>query len=254
MRTRAVSFLGLLVIWWIGSRFATDIVLPGPDRVTTDFVRLATSGRLASALGLTLVSLLTGGGLAAIAGIPLGLAMGARARLGRALDPMLSALYIMPFSAVAPLFVLWFGIDATARTIFVFLFTLPQIAIVCYQGARATPERLLEVGRAYGANEWDLFRKVIVPHELPFVFTALRLGVGRAVQGMVVAELVITAVGGLGYLIKVNSAALNLSAVLALILFLMLLGVTLTLLVQRIENSVAPWHRGTALEPGAVDG
>jgi ABC-type nitrate/sulfonate/bicarbonate transport system permease component len=251
MKIRLLTFVALVGLWWVASRFASEIVLPSPDRVLADFAQLAVSGRLISALALTLTSLLIGAGLAAIIGIALGLLMGARRSLGRALDPVLSALYITPFAAVAPLFVLWFGIDATARTIFIFVFTLPQIAIVCYQGARSTPERLLEVGRVYGASDWDLFRKAIVPHQIPFIFTALRLGVGRAVQGMVVAELVITAIGGVGYLIKTNSAALDLSVVLALILFLMLLGVTLTLIVQRIEDSVAPWRRATSLEVGA---
>jgi len=128
--------------------------------------------------------------------------------------------------------------------IFIFFFTLPQIVIVCYQGARSTPDALVEVARSYQASGRDVFLKTILPYEIPFIFTALRLGVGRAVQGMVIAELLISATQGLGFLITVYSAALDIGAVLAVVLFIMLLGIIASMLVQRIEDAIAPWRKG----------
>lgn len=244
MRTRIISLVVLIVAWFAGSAVAGDIVLPSPATTLGRFIDLMVDGRLTLALGIGLSALAVGGSMAVVVGIPLGILLGVRRRLGSAFDFYFSALYVTPFSAVAPLFVLWFGIDAGSRMIFIFFFTLPQIVIVCYQGARSTPEELIEVARSFQARPRDVFFKTILPFEVPFIFTALRLGVGRAVQGMVIAELLISATQGLGFLIKVYSATLDIGAVLAVVLFIMMLGIVASMLVQRIEDAIAPWRHG----------
>lgn len=244
MRTRIISVFVLIGAWWLGSAIAGDLVLPSPATTFGRFVDLTVEGRLPRALVIGVTSFAVGGGAAVLIGVPLGILLGVRRRLGSAFDFYFSALYVTPFSAVAPLFVLWFGIDAGARMIFIFFFTLPQIVIVCYQGARSTPEGLIEVARSFQARPRDVFFKTILPYEVPFIFTALRLGVGRAIQGMVIAELLISAAQGLGFLIKVYSGALDIGAVLAVVLFIMLLGIVASMLVQRIEDAIAPWRHG----------
>jgi len=254
VRVRVISLFVVLAGWWVGSIIAGDLVLPSPATTIGRFVDLMAEGRLPRALWIGISSLAVGGGAAVLVGIPLGILLGVRRRLGSAFDFYFSALYVTPFSAVAPLFVLWFGIDAGARMIFIFFFTLPQIVIVCYQGTRSTPEGLIEVARSYLATPREIFFKTVLPYEVPFIFTALRLGVGRAVQGMVVAELLISASQGLGFLITVYSAALDIGAVLAVVLFIMLLGILASVLVQRIEDAVAPWREGVATTGEASGG
>ena len=244
MRTRLFSVLVVLALWQLGSMVAGELVLPSPVTTFERFVELITEGRLPRALVIGLQSLVVGGGAAIIVGIPVGVLLGVRRRLGSAFDFYFSALYVMPFSAVASLFVLWFGIDSGSRMIFIFFFTLPQVVIVCYQGARSTPDRLIEVARSYQAGQREIFFKTILPYEIPFIFTALRLGVGRAIQGMVIAELLISASQGLGFLITAYGSALDIAAVLAVVLFIMLLGIVASLLLQRLEDAVAPWRSG----------
>lgn len=243
MRTRLISLVVVLGMWWLGSMLAGGLVLPSPAATIGRFADLLAEGSLATALRIGLTALAVGGGAAIAIGVPLGILLGVNRTFGSAFDFYFSALYVTPFSAVAPLFVLWFGFDVGTRMIFIFFFSLPQVVIVCYQGARTTPEGLIDVARSYQAKRRDIFVKTIMPYEIPFIFTALRLGVGRAVQGMVVAELLISAAQGLGFLITVYSAALDIGAVLAVVLFIMLLGVIASLLVQRIEDAVAPWHK-----------
>lgn len=243
MKVRLLSIVVVLFTWWIGSLFAGDLTLPGPMDVLREFAALMTSGRLPAALRLSLTALALGGALSIIIGIPVGIVMGVRPLLGRAFEHYFSALYVMPMSAIVPLLVLWIGIDITARVAFILIFTLPQIVITCYQGAQHVPANLVQVARAFRASERDIFWKVIMPFEIPFIITALRLGVGRAIQGMVVAELLLAGTLGLGFLIETASATLNLSGVLAIVLFLMLLGVLATTLVHRLEMSVAPWQQ-----------
>lgn len=251
MRARLVTLGVVLGAWSVLSLGAGRVGFPGPVQVLDAFVDLTASGAFVTALAFTLSSFAVGGLLAVVVGVPVGVLMGVRPWLGLALDPYLTALYIMPFSAIVPLLVLWFGIDELVRVIFIFLFTLPLVAIVCYQGARSTPTTQIEVARTFLAGEWQIFRKVVLPYEVPFIFTALRLGVGLAVQGLVVSELLIASVRGLGNLIRLASARLDLASVLAVVLFVMLLGVVAVAVVQRIENAVAPWRRGTTIDGGA---
>lgn len=242
MRVRIASLVVVVGVWWFLSLGATAFGLPGPPQVLDSFLAMTSSGKLQHALSVTLSSFAVGGLAAVVLGVPLGILMGVRRWFGRAIDPLLAALYVMPFSAVAPLFVLWFGVDQQVRIIFIFAFTVPQVAIVCYQGAKSTPTTLIEVARTYLGSDWQIFRKVILPYEVPFIFTALRLGVGLAIQGMIVAELLVTSVNGVGYLLQTAGANLDLSSVLAVIIFIMLLGIVAVYVMQRIENSVAPWR------------
>ncbi len=253
MIARIGSLIGLLGIWWLLSLGASEFGLPGPGAVLDSFFDLLGSGKLLSALSVTLSSFAIGGLLAVFFGIPLGIMMGVRSWLGRAVDPYLTALYVMPFSAIVPLLVLWFGIDEQVRIVFIFLFTVPQVAIVAYQGAKSTPTTLVEVARTYVASERQIFWKVLIPHEIPFIFTALRLGVGLAIQGMVVSELLIASLTGIGYLLKIAGATLDLATVLAVVLFVMLLGVTAVAILQRVEDSVAPWRHGLTIDGGGAD-
>lgn len=248
MKVRLMSLGAFFLIWWLLSLFASEFTVPSPFQVIADFMELLLSGKLLSAMRLSLAALVVGGSLAILVGVPVGILLGARRRLGQAFEFYFSALYVMPMSAIVPLMVLWFGFDLGARVIFIFIFTVPQIVITCYQGAKNTPQGLIDVARSFRANQRDIFWKVIMPHEIPFIVTALRLGVGRAIQGMVVAELLIAGVLGLGFLIKVFSASLDLSGVLAIIIFVMLLGIVATGIVRRFELAIAPWRSETLAE------
>ena len=254
VRARILSLVVILTVWWILSLGASEIGFPGPAQVGTAFIDLVASGRLFSALALTLSSFVVGAALAFAIGVPLGILMGVRPWLGLALDPYLTALYVMPFAAIIPLLVLWFGIDEFVRIVFISLFTLPQVTIVCYHGAKSTPTTQIEVAQTFLASRWQEFWNVVIPHEIPFIFTALRLGIGLAIQGLVVAELLIASVSGLGHLIRLSSASLDLASVLAVVLFVMLIGVGAVALMQRIEDSVAPWRHGTTIDSGGTNG
>jgi NitT/TauT family transport system permease protein len=163
MRTRIISLVVLIAIWWVLSLGASQFGLPGPVDVLGAFVDLLASGKLLSALGVTLTSFALGAVLAVLVGVPLGIAMGVWRTFGVAIDPLMTALYVMPFTAVIPLLVLWFGIDELVRLVFIFMFTVPQIAIVCYQGAKSTPTTLVEVAKTYLANPRQIFFNVILP-------------------------------------------------------------------------------------------
>jgi ABC-type nitrate/sulfonate/bicarbonate transport system permease component len=250
MKIRLISLVIFFAGWWVASLFTSDLAIPSPFLVISRFNDLMKSGDLTEALKLGLSALVYGGFLSIVLGIPIGILMGVWRPLAELFEHYFSAMYVMPMSALVPLMVLWFGFDLQTRVIFIVIFTIPMVVITCYQGARNLPDDLIEVAQAFRATKTDIFLKVVIPHEIPYIITAIRLGVGRAVQGMVVAELLIAGTNGLGVLISIYSSSLDLASVLAIVLFVMILGILATAIVQWISNAIAPWRQGMVTGAG----
>lgn len=234
---------GLLVLWWLASIGQPRHILPSPFAVLEEMYRMSVvTGELWEALSISVVSLLIGGGLALVVGVTLGVLMGAMRTVERALDMYVIGLYVAPVSALTPLFIFWLGIDLAPRVATVFVFAVPQVIITCFRGARSTPRTHLEVAHAFRASRREIFTKVVVPHEIPYIITALRLGLGQAIKGMVLAELLVSTTG-LGLLLNTYAQLFDTAALIAVVLFLMLIGVVGTALVARVETAVTPWRR-----------
>jgi ABC-type nitrate/sulfonate/bicarbonate transport system permease component len=242
LNPRLLSLVGLTLLWWLASLRQPEYFLPGPEVVLRNLWEISVaSNELWAALRLSIVSLLIGGGLALSIGIVLGVLMGVQRVVEQAVEPYVNGLYVAPVSALTPLLIFWFGIDLAPRVATVFIFTVPEIIITCYQGAKDTPRTFVEVARAFGASDRDIFWKVIIPHEVPYIITAMRLGIGRAIKGMVLAELVVS-ITGLGELVDFYSHNFRTAALLAVLFVLMLMGVGATALVRRFEIALAPWR------------
>ena len=238
---RVLSIVLLLAVWWLASQSQPDYFLPGPHTVFNSFWEVAVaSNDLWVAMSISLQSLLIGGVMALALGIILGVLMGAQRVVEHAFDIYVNALYVAPLSALTPLLVFWFGIDLAPRVAAVFIFAVPEVIITCYQGAKNTPHTYVEVARAFGATDGDIFWKVIIPHEIPYIITAARLGLGRAIKGMVLAELVISSTG-LGDLVNEYRANFETSALMAVLIALMLMGILGTEIIRRIEVAIVPW-------------
>lgn len=238
-----LSLVGLIAIWWIASLAQPRHILPPPSAILEEVWRITVvTGELWAALQISLVSLLIGGGLALVVGVTLGVLMGAQRTVERALDMYVVGLYVAPVSALTPLFIFWLGIDLAPRVATVFVFAVPQVIITCFRGARSTPRTHIQVARAFRASRRDIFTKVIVPHEIPYIVTALRLGLGQAIKGMVLAELIVSTTG-LGLLLNTYAQLFDTAALIAVVLVLMLLGVIGTALIARLETAMTPWRK-----------
>jgi hypothetical protein len=131
-------------------------------------------------------------------------------------------------------------LDAQRYDIVTILAVFP-ILINTIAGVRNVPPQLIELGNAFAANEREIFTKIILPSALPYMMTGLRLGIGRAIIGMVVAEF-FTAITGLGALIVKYGNQYDTATMFVPILVLMVLGVTLSIAVRRAEQWIAPWR------------
>jgi NitT/TauT family transport system permease protein len=157
------------------------------------------------------------------------------------LQPWVSGLYATPTVALAPLFILWLGVGITSKIVVVATLVVFPVIINTETGLRTTNKNLVETVRSFGANRWQTFTKVSLPSALPFIFAGLRLGIGRGLIGVVVAEL-FGARAGLGELISESAESFDMPALFAGVTLLAIAGIVLTSGFQRLEKKLIPWR------------
>lgn len=231
----------LLILWQIVGSSVDPILLSDPSAIAQSASKLISDGTLLSALGSSMQAFVPGYLLAALVGIPLGLVIGRYRVAEAATGVYITAGYATPLVALVPLYVVWFGIGFVVKVAIIFTLAVFPILINTWRGVRSVPKSLVEVGQAFGASNAQIMYKIIVPGTLPHIMTGLRLGVGRAVIGMVIAEF-FTAVGGLGGIIINAGNSFDTARMFVPIITIMLIGVVLTWLVGRIEKKLTPWH------------
>ena len=237
---RGVSVVVFVILWEIFGRRVNPLFLSYPSAIARATVQLLISGEFQrQALGSLQVYVI-GLSAALIIGIILGLLMG-RYRLAEyLLDPYVYALDATPRVALIPLLLLWFGLGAPAKIAVVFLSGSFPVLMNTFSGVITVSAGLVDIGRAYGAGEGKVFTKIIVPASLPFIMAGIRLAVGRALIGIITAEM-FAAVTGLGALLIRYSSALATDKFFVPVIFLSLLGVILTHAVEIWEKRLAPW-------------
>ncbi|HTM10518.1 MAG TPA: ABC transporter permease [Verrucomicrobiae bacterium] len=237
---RAVSVVAVISLWEYFGRDVNPLFLSYPSAIARAFVQLLGAGQFMQQARGSLEVYLAGLSAALVVGIVLGLLMG-RYRLAEyLLDPFVYALDATPRVALIPILLLWFGLGAPAKIAVVFLSGVFPVLMNTFSGVRTVSAGLVEVGRAYGAREGKIFTKIIVPASLPFIMAGVRLAVGRALIGIITAEM-FAAVTGLGALLVRYSSALATDKFFVPVIFLALLGVILTRAVELLEKRFAPW-------------
>ena len=232
---RLTSIVLVVGGWEIVGRHVNPLFSSYPTAILKAAIAMAASGELFHALMSSLWTLMVGFVTASVVGIVAGLLIGRYPAVDAATDWLVNALNATPLVAVIPLVVLWFGLGDTAKLFIVVILTVFSVLINTAAGVRNVPPALIDVSTAFAANERQVFVKVILPASVPYMMTGLRVGIGRAIIGMVVAEF-FTAVTGLGAVIVKYGNQYDTAAMFVPILILMLLGVALTSLVRRAEE------------------
>ncbi len=233
----ALVFFGA---WELAGQLGNPNVLPPFSAVVAAFVDIL-FGPLPAALLESLQLLAIGFSTALVLGFLLGLIVGRYKMMDRTLSPYFAALYALPTVALVPLVLIWFGFDLSGRVVVVFLASFFPILINVYQGARDAPADLLEVARSFGVkSEVGLLRRVVIPAAVPFILAGVRLGIGRGVVGMAIAEVYLR-LSGLGTLIATYGASFQVDYLIAAILPLPFLGVVLTKALGLLEARFQVW-------------
>jgi ABC-type nitrate/sulfonate/bicarbonate transport system permease component len=238
---RLASILTVLIVWEIAGRRVNPLFMSCPSAILRAAIVMTASGELPTALLSSLKTLLAGFVTASVTGIVIGLIIGRYRAIDTATDWLINALYATPLIAIIPLVILWFGLGDAAKLFIVTLLAVFPVLINTAAGVRNIPRSLIDVGSAFAANERQVFLKIIIPAVIPYLMTGLRLGIGRAIIGMVAAEF-FTAITGLGALIVKYGNQYDTASMFVPILILMLLGVALTSLLRKFEAMFAPWR------------
>jgi ABC-type nitrate/sulfonate/bicarbonate transport system permease component len=244
MQANALRFLSVMILalfWELAGRTGNARLLPPLSAVATAWFDLLISGQLFQALAISLQALAIGFGLSVVLGVPLGLLMGRYRRLNEFLEIYMAAMLTVPMISFIPFLVIAFGLGLHSRVWIVFLFAFAYIAINTTAGVRNVEPTYTEMARSFGARERDLFLKVILPAALPMIMAGIRLGMGRAVLGMVTSEMIL-AVVGFGAMLMTFSASFNSPALFATILSIVLLAVALLALIQYLDRRLIPWR------------
>ena len=239
---RPLSVFLVLAGWeWYG-RHTSRLLFTYPTAIAQAGIGLAVHGELTRPMAQSLSVLAWGLGLSIVVGVAIGLAMGRSRIVDGLLDVPLSALYATPLVALVPVIVLWVGFGPTAKVIVVFMFAVFAVLFSTARGVREVDSQLIEVARSYLATEVGLWRDVVLPSALPYIVTGVRLAVGRALIGVIIAEFY-TSIAGLGYLIVTYANTFQLAKVFVPVVILMALGVGLTAALALLERRLAPWKR-----------
>ncbi len=204
----AVGTVGLF--WWLATsglgsedRWISPVILPSPAEVIRSFPSLFKERALLQSIAATLKRVLIGFGLAALVGVPLGIAAGSWRVVEAAGAPLALFGRNLPVAALIPLTILWFGIDETQKVMFIFIACVPFVYADTVAAIVGVPDRYVETAQTLGAKSHQIVTKVLVALALPDIYNGLRHLFGLAFGYIMLAEL-INAEHGLGYLLMAS--------------------------------------------------
>src|SRR5437773_11559953 len=231
----------ILGVWEFFGPTLNKLILRPPSDIFRAFFELVANGELAEAMSQSFRELFGGLAVALVVGLVIGIASGRWRFVYNAIDPLVSALYSVPSVALVPLIAVAFkSIGDPPRIATVALFAIFPILINTQQGVRTVDRQLLEVARAFNTSERRPWTDLMVPAAVPYALAGVRLGIGRGLIGMVVAEFFVGLVG-LGYLIISYENVFRVDRMFVPVIVVAAMGIFLMGFVQWIEGRVAPW-------------
>ncbi|HZQ11164.1 MAG TPA: ABC transporter permease [Anaerolineae bacterium] len=235
-----LALLGGIVIWEVAGQLAHFSFLPPFSAVINATWRMTLSGEIPSNLVVSLVALVIGYLCAIVVGVPLGVLMGRYSTLEYLIDPYINAMLATPSLLYVPILFGIFGISRVTQVAVIFLYSVIIITIMTMSGIRTVEASYVEMARAFGANDRQMFRQVLLPAAMPTIIAGLRLGMGRAVRGMINGEMIIVLVG-LGALLRNYGGRFDSASVFGILIVIVAVAVTCNSLLKVIERRVTRW-------------
>src|SRR6476469_149408 len=224
---RTASVAACFVIWEYYGRRMDPIFMAPPSAIFEAALQLIQSGALKKALIQTLWPFSVGMALTVVVGIALEIIMAQWRTLEYVLEPFINALYAIPRIALVPLIILWAGLEFVGKVTILVSVAIFPITVNTFAGIRDVRGSMLEIGRVYGATEWQIFWKIILPAAVPFIMAGIRLAVGLAIIGIIVADAKVFATAKL----------------FVPIIVIAIVGVVLTELVMWLERRMSRWRQ-----------
>jgi ABC-type nitrate/sulfonate/bicarbonate transport system permease component len=236
----------LLLAWELLPRVVTlsagtKMFFTTPSQVAGTLWTMFSTGTIWTPLGVSASGFALGLALAIVVGLPLGVLIGRSKNLNAMLDPFITAFNATPRLVFLPLVMLWLGLGLWSKVSIVFIGAVFPILINTYEGVRNADKLLINVVRSFGASEWDIARLVVIPNAMPYIVAGLRLAIGRAVLGVVVAEF-FGSEQGLGVIMVQAAGRYQVDVVFAGLIVFAVLSLIMTAMVQVLEHRLSRWR------------
>lgn len=245
--TRLAAVVGAVALWQVATIGEPAVGgLPTPARVFAALLELLTSGDLFDALGASIQRVVLGFAIAAVVGVPLGLAMGHWRAFEASMDPLVQSLRSVAPIALVPLFLLWFGIGTPAASAVVTWAAVFPLTINTIAGVKGVEVKYVRAARTMGLDTARLIQRVVLPATLPSLFVGARLGLGLAWGSIIAAELAVGArtgaTGGIGQLMYISYAfSVDLNKIGALMATVGVVGYTMDQGMRLLQRHLTPW-------------
>lgn len=244
-RDRLLLGLALLMLWQLASALAGAYWISPPLATLQRLIEMTASGELLRHAGYTLSAAAIGFVLGGVPGVLAPLVLRRHRFVQAVLDPFLVAGYGLPKLALAPLFILWFGIGINSKIALVVSVVFFIVFFSTQAGVQSADQRLIRMARILGAREAQLSRKVVWPTVVPFVFSGLRIATPYAIGGVIISELV-SSNRGLGYLVQYGAMSFSTPDIFAVVFAITLVIAVATWLVQLLERRLLRWRPAQA--------
>lgn len=254
---RVIYSIGSIIVFfslweWVGSTcYFWDLVgkgctiaplfLSAPSKIALAATKMISTSDFWNDLYVSGQEFLLGFALAILIAIPFGLLLGWYRKVDWIFGWFISAMNATPRVALGPLLIIWFGIGIWSKVALVFLGGVFPIIINTQSGVRSLDDALLRAARSFGANDRKIFRTIALPGSVPFILAGIRVGLGRALVGIVVGEL-IGATAGVGHSMTIAGATFQTARLFVGLFIITGLGVLLTILLGRLEHRFDAWR------------
>jgi len=237
------ALLAFLLMWEAFGRsgFVDPLFISSPTRVALAGYALMQDRDFWNDIAVSATEFGLGYGAAAAAAVPLGLAIGLSKRVQYLLGPFIDTLNAVPRVTLLPLIIIWLGIGIWSKVAVVFLGAVIPIAISTQSGVRTSEARFIRLARSFSASRMKMFSSIILPGTLPFIFTGLKYGAGRALLGVVVGELY-AATAGLGHMIADAGNSFQTDVVFFGVVLFMSTGLVVVALLNALERHFEQWR------------
>jgi len=237
--------IGAVVVFFIAWEFfgrdVNPLFLSYPTAIGRAFMTITQNGELQRAFMASMVPVSIGLFISIVAGMIIGVATAHLWWLDYISEPFLNALYAIPRVALVPLIILWAGLETTGKVAILVSIAIFPVIINTYAGIKDVRGAMLDIGRVYCATPSQIFWKITLPASMPYVLAGIRLSVGLAIIGMVVAEF-FTAITGLGGLIVFFANSFATAKLFVPIIVIGLLGIVTSEAISMLERYLLAWR------------
>lgn len=242
---RIVILVVFLALWELGveTGLMRDLWTSRPSKIVIWLIREVPTADFMNHLWVTTKETILGLALGSVAGLLTGFALSTSHRLYRVVEPFVMVLYSLPRVALAPLFIVWFGIGEASKVALAFSLVYFVMLFNAHEGVQSVRQELISAVRTMGASRYFIYRRVIAPASVPFIVAGLRVSIGLALIGVIVGEM-LAARAGLGQQLAQGASLFRTDAVFGVIVVLALMALVANSLMNRLERRLLHWRPG----------